>query len=387
VKRSLIPYAKQSIGWVDYVGVARALGSEFLTQGPLVEKFESSVSRHVNSKHAVSSNSATSALHMACLALGVGAGDVVWTSAITFVASANCAIYCGATVDFVDIDPRTYNMSVESLRLKLKVASVSGKLPKVVIPVHLTGQSCEMKEIHELSLEYGFQIIEDASHAIGARYRGEMVGCCKYSDITVFSFHPVKIITTGEGGMATTNDSEIASKLRSLRSHGITRDMDRMQNTPDGPWYYEQQALGYNYRMTEIQAALGIGQLKRIDNFIDRRHKIARLYSAGLKQFDLTTPFQSVESKSSFHLYVVQVDAKHRLRIFEGLREAGVLVNLHYIPVYRHPFYSTLGHNPSDFPNAESYYSSAISLPMFPRLKRWQISKVTKLFASLLRKD
>jgi UDP-4-amino-4,6-dideoxy-N-acetyl-beta-L-altrosamine transaminase len=379
-----IPYAKQSIGWGDYLGLARALGSEFLTQGPLTIKFESAVSNYVKAKYAVSANSATSALHMACLSLGVRAGDIVWTSAITFVASANCAMYCGATVDFVDIDPETYNMSVDSLRKKLKTASVSGKLPKVVIPVHLTGQPCEMKEIHELSIEYGFSIIEDASHAIGARYRNQMIGSCEFSDITVFSFHPVKIITTGEGGMAMTNDVSLAKKLRSFRSHGITRNENEMLSEPDGPWYYEQIALGYNYRMTDLQAALGLSQLRRIERFIRRRQKIESLYGASLSKLDVKLPFQASNVQSALHLYVLQVRAGDRLRIFKSLHDCGVMVNLHYIPVYRHPFYSKLGYAREDFPNSEKYYARALSLPMFPKLSNHQVTKICEILSELV---
>jgi UDP-4-amino-4,6-dideoxy-N-acetyl-beta-L-altrosamine transaminase len=379
-----IPYAKQSVNWTDFLAVARALGSEFLTQGPLPEKFEKEVAAYVNAKYAVSANSATSALHTACLSLGVGPGDIVWTSAITFVASANCAIYCGATVDFIDIDPETYNMSVESLTRKLKAASASGQLPKVVIPVHLTGQPCEMKEIYKLSLEYGFRIIEDASHAIGARYRNGMVGSCEFSDITVFSFHPVKIITTGEGGMATTNDLRLANKLKSLRSHGITRKENEMLRLPDGPWYYEQIELGYNYRMTDLQAALGLSQLRRIERFLRRRREIAKLYLAELSKLAVTTPLQSSNSQSAFHLYVLQIRAKDRLNIFNKLRDAGVLVNLHYIPVYRHPFYSNLGFNQRSFPNSENYYAQALSLPMFPKLRNRQVKRICKILAELV---
>jgi UDP-4-amino-4,6-dideoxy-N-acetyl-beta-L-altrosamine transaminase len=350
-----------------------------------VDIFEREVCSYVGALQGIAVNSATSGLHLACLALGVGPGDVVWTSAITFVASANCALYCGANVDFVDIDPNTFNMSVTDLRRKLEIAAQSGNLPKVVIPVHLTGQPCDMEAIHALSKEYGFRVIEDASHAIGATYKGGRVGSCELSDITVFSFHPVKIITTGEGGMAMTNDASIASRLRSLRSHGITRDASLMQNSPDGPWYYEQIELGYNYRMTDFQAALGISQLKRINKFIKRRHQIATLYNSLIEQLPVTAPYQAEDSSSAFHLYVVQVDPEKRLGVFKGLRESGILVNLHYIPVYRHPFYSKRGYNLAEFPNAESYYSRAISLPMFPKLRNRKVFRVTELLAKLLK--
>lgn len=384
LRPKVIPYARQSVDWRDFLSVARALGSEFLTQGPLPEKFEEEVAAYVDAKYAVSANSATSALHMACLSLGVGSGDIVWTSAITFVASANCAIYCGATVDFVDIDPETHNMSVESLGRKLKSASASGQLPKVVIPVHLTGKPCDMKEIYELSLEYGFKILEDASHAIGASYKGEMIGSCKFSDITVFSFHPVKIITTGEGGMATTNNLNLANKLKSLRSHGITRKETEMLRQPDGPWYYEQVDLGFNYRMTDLQAALGLSQLKKIDGFAKRRRKIANLYKAGLSEIDVTTPVEDPDSQSAIHLFVLQIRAEERLRVFNSLREFGVMVNLHYIPVYRHPFYSKLGFDHDDFPNSEKYYSQAVSLPMFPKLRNRQVKRICRILKELV---
>jgi UDP-4-amino-4,6-dideoxy-N-acetyl-beta-L-altrosamine transaminase len=380
---SLIPYATQSVSNRDIRTVQKALRGALLTQGPQVEHFEAGVSTYVGAKYGVAVNSATSALHLACLALGVGQGDVVWTSAITFVSSANCAVYCGATIDFVDIDPKTYNMSVVDLRRKLDVAAKSGRLPKVVIPVHLTGQPCDMTAIHALSKEFGFRIIEDASHAIGATYKGGRVGSCELSDITVFSFHPVKIITTGEGGMAMTNNSDIALKLKRLRSHGITRDAGLMQNSQEGPWYYEQIELGYNYRMTDFQAALGISQLKRINKFMKRRHQIAALYNNLIKKLPITTPYQAQESSSAFHLYVVQVSPRTRLRVFEGLRDSGVLVNLHYIPVYRHPFYSRQGYDPGEFPNAESYYAGAISLPMFPKLKLGQVIQICKLLKEI----
>jgi UDP-4-amino-4,6-dideoxy-N-acetyl-beta-L-altrosamine transaminase len=380
---SAIPYATQSISISDMWYVRKAIRANFLTQGPLVDLFESKVSSYVGARHGIAVNSATSGLHLACLALGVGPGDVVWTSAITFVASANCAVYCGANVDFVDIDPKTFNMSVTDLRRKLEVAAQAGNLPKVVIPVHLTGQPSDMESIHAMSKEFGFRIIEDASHAIGSTYKGGRIGSCEFSDITVFSFHPVKIITTGEGGMAMTNDSDIALKLRSLRSHGITRNESLFQNAPDGPWYYEQQELGYNYRMTDLQAALGISQLARIDKFIRRRHKIASLYNSLIKQLPIALPYQAQDARSAFHLYVVQIDPQTRLRVVEDLRHSGILVNLHYIPVYRQPFYAKRGFNLAAFPNAESYYSSAISLPMFPKLKLRQVARICKLLKEM----
>lgn len=375
-----IPYGRQTISDADVQAVADVLRSDFLTQGPVVPAFENAVASYCGAAHALAVNSATSALHIACLALKVGAGDVVWTTPITFVASANCAVYCGADVDFVDIDPATYNMSVERLEEKLIQAEAAGKLPKVVIPVHLCGQPCEMQAIHTLSKKYGFRIIEDASHAIGGRYKGEPIGNCRYSDITVFSFHPVKIITTGEGGMVLTNDIGLASHMERLRSHGITRDPSQMTKTPDGPWYYQQIELGFNYRMTDIQAALGLSQLKNLDKFVARRHVLAASYNELLKDCAVTTPWQHKDGYSGLHLYVIRlhldpIKVRHR-EVFERLRVAGIGVNLHYIPVYRQPFYAVRGYNPDDFPAAEKYYSEAISLPMYPELTELQQKEV-----------
>jgi len=372
-----IPYGRQNISREDIEAVISVLESDFLTQGPLVPSFEALVASYCEASHALAVNSATSALHVACLALGVGAGDIVWTTPISFVASANCARYCGATVDFVDIDPKTYNMCVEALAEKLARAELNGTLPKVVIPVHLCGQPCDMKAIHKLSLQYGFKIIEDASHAIGARYLGEPVGNCRYSSITVFSFHPVKIITTGEGGMAVTNDLELMVKMARLRSHGITREVEEMTHDPDGPWYYQQLELGYNYRMTDIQAALGVSQFKRLSYFIEQRHKIAARYDNLLAEMPVVLPWQSPDGYSAFHLYVVRLPQSgtsgnsHR-QIFESMRSAGVGVNLHYIPIYRQPYYSAMGFNPRDFPETEQYYKEAITLPIYPGLSESQ---------------
>jgi UDP-4-amino-4,6-dideoxy-N-acetyl-beta-L-altrosamine transaminase len=334
----------------------------------------------------VAVNSATSALHISCLALGVGPGDIVWTTPVTFVASANCALYCGAKVDFVDIDPMTYNLSVNRLAAKLEKAKSDGNLPKVVIPVHLAGQSCDMAGIYDLSLRYGFKIIEDASHAIGGKFCGERIGNCRFSDITVFSFHPVKIITTGEGGMALTNDAHIANQLARLRSHGITRIQEEMTQVSDGPWYYQQINLGYNYRMTDIQAALGLSQMQRLDEFVIKRQLIAKRYDELLSDFWLKTPWQAPEVFSAFHLYVVrikrdEVDIRQK-DVFERLRNFGILVNLHYIPIYRHPFFAAMGFDRNEFPESEAYYAEAISLPIFPTLTELQQTEVIERIRS-----
>jgi UDP-4-amino-4,6-dideoxy-N-acetyl-beta-L-altrosamine transaminase len=379
----MIPYGRQDITQADIDSVVSVLTSDFLTQGPQVDLFERAIATHCGVSHAVAVNSATSALHIACLALGLGPGDRLWTSPITFVASANCALYCGASVDFVDIDPRTYNLSVDSLAEKLEQAERDGTLPKIVVPVHLTGQPCDMEAIHTLSKKYGFSVIEDASHAIGARYQDDPVGSCRYSDICVFSFHPVKIVTTAEGGVATTNNAELARKLFLLRTHGITRDPSQMHGVPHGPWYYEQIDLGFNYRMTDIQAALGSSQMSRLDEYVKRRHDIAVTYYDRLSQLPIQLPWQSPRSFSAYHLYVIRVDSNRakisRTELFARLRESGVGVNLHYIPVPRHPFYAQLGFRSSDFPAAESYYEEAISLPMFPMLSDEQIDTVVNL--------
>ena len=368
----MIPYGRQDISQEDINAVIDVLKSDFLTQGPVVPKFEKAVSDYTGASFGIAVNSATSALHVACLALGVGKGDTVWTSPISFVASANCALYCGADVDFIDIDPLTYNMSVDTLAAKLEIAKIEGKLPKVVIPVHLSGQSCDMRSIHVLGKKYGFKIIEDASHAIGGKYLGEPVGNCKYSDITIFSFHPVKIITTGEGGMALTNDLFLANKMMRFRSHGITRVPEEMTCQPHGQWYYQQLDLGFNYRMTDMQAALGLSQMKRIDEFVSKRHEIAKKYDELLADCWLTLPFQHSDSYSSFHLYIIRLKTNetkfsHR-DIFDRLRSHGILVNLHYIPIYKHPYYEAIGYDKDDFPEAESYYSEAISIPMYATL-------------------
>lgn len=368
----MIPYGRQDITQADIDAVVEVLKSDFLTQGPLVPRFEQAVATYTGAEYAVAVNSATSALHLACLALGLGPGDVLWTSPITFVASANCARYCGADVDFVDIDPRTYNLCPQALEQKLIEAERRGRLPKIVVPVHLAGQPCDMAAIHALAQRYGFRIVEDASHAIGARYRGEPVGNCRYSDITVFSFHPVKIITTAEGGMALTNDAALAEKMALLRSHGITREPEEMTHEPDGPWYYQQIDLGFNYRMTELQAALGLSQLERLDVYVAQRAKLAQQYDELLAGLPVVTPWQHPDGASAWHLYVVrlQLDGlplNHR-QVFEALREQGIGVNLHYIPVHTQPYYRRLGFGSGDFPIAEAYYAEAISLPLYPTL-------------------
>ena len=371
-----IPYGRQDISEADVQAVVNVLQSDFLTQGPAVPAFERLVSEYCDARYAVAVNSATSALHIACLAVGLSKGDWLWTSPITFVASANCGLYCGARVDFVDIDPDTYNMSVDALREKLEKAEVDGNLPKVVIPVHFAGQSCAMREIKALADRYGFYLIEDAAHAIGGKYLGEPVGNCRYSDITVFSFHPVKIITTGEGGMAVTNDESLTRRMRLLRSHGVTRDADEMTHRPDGQWYYQQIDLGFNYRMTDIQAALGVSQMWRLDDFVSRRHKIAYEYNNALEELSLTLPFQLPDCYPSYHLFPIRVQRTERSRVFNSLRENGIGVNVHYIPVYRQPYYAQLGFKAGMCREAENYYAEAISLPMYPMLSEAQHRKV-----------
>ncbi|MBI5329739.1 MAG: UDP-4-amino-4,6-dideoxy-N-acetyl-beta-L-altrosamine transaminase [Betaproteobacteria bacterium] len=369
----MIPYGKQDISQADIDAVVEVLRSDWLTQGPTIARFEQAVAGYCGARHTVAVNSATAALHIACLALDVGPGDRVWTSPNTFVATANCAIYCGATVDFVDIDPRTYNMDVTRLSEKLSVAKAQGALPKVVIPVHLCGQSCDMAAIHALSREYGFRIIEDASHAIGGQYRNAPVGNGRYSDISVFSFHPVKIITTGEGGMALTNDPLLADRLQRHRSHGITSDRTQMQPRPaDEIWNYQQIRLGYNYRITDIQAALGFSQMTRLDTFVARRHEIAERYDSALAKLPITAPWQHPDAWSSYHLYPIRVRqadcGKTQRQVYDAFMAAGINVNLHYIPVYRQPYYEAMGFKAGYCPEAEQYHKEAISLPMFPTL-------------------
>ena len=368
-----IPYGRQDITQGDIDAVIEVLKSDFLTQGPCVPRFEKAVSMYCNSKYAMAVNSATSALHLACLSLGLGVDDWLWTSPITFVASANCGLYCGAKVDFVDIDPITYNLCPKALKKKLIQAEKLGKLPKIVIPVHLCGQSCDMKAIHALSEEYNFKIIEDASHAIGSKYLNKAVGNCKYSDITIFSFHPVKIITTGEGGMALTNSARLAERISLLRSHGITRNPSQMTHESDGDWYYQQVVLGFNYRMTDMQAALGLSQLRRLDGYIARRHNIANRYNELLSDFPLIIPYQHSDNYSAFHLYIIRLkDNKKHKQIFEHLRKENIGVNLHYIPVHTQPYYRQMDIEFTDLEQSESYYKDAISLPLYPAMTEQQ---------------
>ncbi|HZL30513.1 MAG TPA: UDP-4-amino-4,6-dideoxy-N-acetyl-beta-L-altrosamine transaminase [Pseudolabrys sp.] len=368
----MIPYGRQQVTQADIDAVVAVLRSDFLTQGPLVPRFESRLAAYCGVAHALAVNSGTSALHIACLALGIGKGDWVWTSPITFVASANCALYCGASVDFVDIDPCTYNMCPQALAAKLVVAEREKRLPKAVVVVHLSGQPCDLKSIHDLSKRYGFRVIEDASHAIGARYCNEPIGNCRYSDITVFSFHPVKIVTTAEGGAACTNDAALAERLALYRSHGITRDPKLMTRAPDGPWYYEQLVLGFNYRMTDMQAALGLSQFDRLDEYVRRRHEIAAGYDQILADLPVIRPWQDPDGYSAYHLYVVRLKTDEVARthgeVFASMRESGIGVNVHYIPVYTQPFFQEMGFRKGQFPEAERYYGEAISLPIFPAL-------------------
>lgn len=369
----MIPYGRHDVTQSDIDAVVEVLRSNNLTQGPRVPAFEAAVAGYCGARHAVAVNSATSALHIACLVLGLGPDDYLWTTPNTFVASANCALYCGARVDFVDIDQRTYNLNPEALEEKLRRAEREGRLPKIVVPVHLAGQPCDMAAIHALGQKYGFRIIEDASHAIGGRYKGELIGNGRYSDITIFSFHPVKIITTGEGGMALTNDDELATRLGLYRSHGITRDSELMTREMEGPWYYQQVALGYNYRMTDLQAALGVSQMTRLARYVTRRREIAARYDVALAGLPLTLPWQHPDSYSAYHLYIIRLHLDeiapitHRV-VFEALRARDIMVNLHYIPVHTQPHYQKMGFAWGDFPKAEQYYREAISIPIHPSL-------------------
>lgn len=387
----MIPYGRQDINQQDINAVVEVLKSDFLTQGPQVPAFEQAIIDACDAKYAVAVNSATSALHIACLALGLGNDDWLWTTPNTFVASANCALYCGAKVDFVDIDPRTYNLCAKQLEKKLIAAQKVGKLPKIVIPVHFSGQSCDMQAIHELAKKYGFNIIEDASHAIGGKYKGEPIGNSRYSDITVFSFHPVKIVTTAEGGMAVTNNAKLAEQLNLLRSHGITRDEELMTKAADGPWYYQQIELGYNYRMTELQAALGLSQMQRLEAFVIKRHELASRYDNLLQDLPITLPWQHPDSYSARHLYVIrlqleQINITH-LDVFNALRAAGIQANLHYIPVHMQPYYQKMGFASGQFPEAEKYYKEAISIPLFSAMTEGQQDTVCSTLKTILSKE
>ena len=383
----MIPYGRQRIDKFDVEAVTEALLSDFVTQGPRVVSFENALAIEVGAKHAVAVNSATSALHLACLAVGIGPGDLVWTSAVSFVATSNAVLYCGAEVDFVDIETSSVNISAEALRVKLKSASALGaRLPKALIVVHMTGQPCDMADIHELSKEFGFKIIEDASHALGSTFRGDPTGSCKFSDITVFSFHAVKMITTGEGGACVTNDDALASKIQRLRSHGITRDPNEIEAEYPGAWYYEQLELGFNYRMTDFQAALGESQLSKLSSFVLERNKVADWYDKNLKELNLELPQVSTDKTSSFHLYVVLTsDSGERKATFERMRSEGILVNVHYLPIYQHPYYKSIGkYLPEDFPNSENYYSRCLSLPVFPGISDEELLRVRDALGSKL---
>lgn len=381
----MIYYGHQHITEKDIQAVERVLHSDWLTQGPAVESFEKKVANYCGAKYAVAVTNATSALHIACKAAGLGEGDVLWTSPITFTASANCGRYCGADVDFVDIDDRTYNMSVAELQHKLETAV---QKPKVVIPVHLAGQSCDMETIKALADEYGFKIIEDASHATGADYKNTKVGSCRYSDMTVFSFHPVKIVTTGEGGIVLTNNKELYEKLKLYRSHGITRDSDLMTQEADGPWYYQQIELGFNYRMTDMQAALGCSQMDSLDEFVARRRYLVKRYNEKLKNLPLRTPYQDEAANPSWHIYIIRVDfTKVKLskkEIFARMRDRGIVLNLHYIPVHTQPYYQKLGFQKGDFPVSEKYYEEAITLPLYYDLIDEQQDEVIEALKEVL---
>ena len=384
----MIPYGKQDINQTDINSVIDVLQSDFLTQGPQVPLFEQMVSNYCSADYGVAVNSATSALHIACLSLGLGKGDWLWTSPNSFVASANCGLYCDARVDFVDINLQTYNLSVEELEKKLIRAKQEDKLPKILIPVHFAGQSCDMKKIYSLSQEYGFKIIEDASHAIGGKYLDKPIGGCQYSDITVFSFHPVKIITTAEGGLATTNDEKLAERMQLFRSHGVTRDAKLITNVSEGDWYYQQVDLGFNYRMTELQAALGVSQMKRLDEFVALRHQRQKRYDELLKNLPVVAPYQDMDSYSALHLYPIQIQTDKvkntRKEIFEALWKNDIGVNVHYIPVHTQPYYENMGFRKGDFPNAENYYESTISIPMFQGLTIEMQDKVVNVLKKVL---
>ena len=384
-----IPYGQHEITPEDIDRVINVLKSDFITQGSVVPQFEQQVAQYCHAQHAVAVNSATSALHLACLALSLEPGDRLWTSPITFVASANCGLYCGAKIDFVDIDPETFNLCPKELEQKLIAAEMSGELPKVVVAVHLGGQSCDMKSIDALAKQYHFKIIEDASHAIGGKYLNKPIGHCRYSDITVFSFHPVKIITSGEGGMAVTNNKQYVDKMGQLRQHGITRDPTQMTKESDGPWYYQQTGLGFNYRLSDIHAALGLSQLKRLDQYVSNRQALASRYNELLADLPVLLPLAFDDCYSAFHLYIIRIDLKKNtashLEVFESLKAQGISVNLHYIPIHLQPFYQQMGFKEGDFPEAESYYQQAITLPLYPTLTHQQQDQVIAALTKALK--
>jgi UDP-4-amino-4,6-dideoxy-N-acetyl-beta-L-altrosamine transaminase len=383
-----IPYGRQVISQQDIESVVEVLQSDWLTQGPAIPRFEQAVAKVCHGSYAVAVSSATAALHIACLTAGLGPGDWLWTSPNTFVASANCGLYCGAKVDFVDIDPQTYNLSVTALEAKLQWAARHHCLPKLVVPVHFAGQSCDMQAIAQLAQQYGFIVIEDASHAIGGQYQGKPIGACKFSDMTVFSFHPVKIITTGEGGMVLTHRKDLHEKLIRLRSHGITRDTDLMTEPTHGPWYYQQLELGFNYRITDLQAALGLSQLQRLNEFVKHRQILAERYHQLLQDLPVTLPWQHPDTTSSWHLYVIRlkqnkIQKTHR-QVFEALRQLGIGVNLHYIPVHTQPYYQRLGFTWGQYPESEAYYQEAISLPIYPTLTYAEQDQVVQSLQEIL---
>ncbi len=384
----MIPYARQSISEDDIDAVAKVLRSDFITQGPLVNQFEKAIANYCSAQYSIAVSNGTAALHLACLALDVSAGDIVWTSPNTFVASANCALYCGAKIDFVDIDHRTYNLSLDGLKVKLQNAELQGNLPKLLIIVHFAGQSTEMKEVKALSEQYGFAIIEDAAHALGGEYLGQKIGSCLYSDITIFSFHPAKMITTGEGGMVLTNKPELADKIKRLSTHGITKDPKLMADDSQGEWYYQQLELGFNYRITDIQAALGLSQLPRLDEFVKKRRQLAQFYNKQLEGLELTIPWQHPDSNSSWHLYVVRLNLektnKDRKIVYDSMRKADIGVHVHYIPVHTQPYYQQLGFKEGDFPESEKYYQEALTLPLYVDLTEQQISYITKNLSEIL---
>ncbi len=379
-----IPYGKQFIDDDDIAAVVAVLKSDFITQGPAIARFEQAMAAFTGAKHAVAVCNATAALHIGALALGLKSGDRLWTSPNTFVASANCGLYCGATVNFVDVDPRTYNMSPAALKAKLEAAAQNGTLPKIIVPVDFAGQSCELIEIRTLAGQYGCKVMEDASHAVGGEYCGQKIGGGAFADLTIFSFHPVKIMTTGEGGMILTNDDDLHQKLLLLRSHGITRDPLFTQNPPDGPWSYEQIDLGFNYRITDLQAALGESQLQKLPRFLARRRELAARYDEKLAALPLTRPWQHPDTLSAWHLYVIQVAAEQRLAVYEGLKAAGIHAQVHYIPVHTQPWYHGLGYRRGDFPAAESYYASALSLPMYYSLSDADQDRIKDTLKKLL---